>query len=142
MKIIKEINDTEFVVKLEPQDYEKSRELNVVIAHDYVQFGRKMELFTEHCDELKSVHKVCANVMPEYQTVQIPIRALIEVILPLLNNHEYCQKEHLTFEGKPQYTCSETSITYHKDKKFMIAVPVDGEYHHIPYSLYYKIKEQ
>lgn len=100
MKIIKEINDTEFVVKLEPQDYEKSRELNVVIDHDYVQFGRKMRLFREYCDDIKSVHKVCANVIPEYQAVQIPITTLIEVILPLLNNHEYCQKEHLTFEGK------------------------------------------
>lgn len=144
MQIVKELSDTELVIKLDPHDYERAKELRVVVAHDYVQFGREMSLFAgQGCKTpLESKHALCSNVMPIYQEVQIPIRALIEVILPLLNNHEYCQKEHLVFEGKPQYTYSETSITYSKDRECMIAIP-DGKgvYNHIPYSLYKQIKE-
>lgn len=76
-----------------------------------------------------------------YNEIQIPIRALIEVVLPLLNSHEYCQKEHLVFEGKPQYTCSETAITYYKDGTRMIAVFLtEGHSNHIPLSLYESIR--
>lgn len=142
MRIIKEISDTEFVVKLDPCDYEKPKELGVVVAHDYVQFGKEMSLFTDaNCKTpLNSEHRICSNIIPIYNKVQIPIRAFIEVILPFLNKHEYCQKEHLEFEGKPQYTCSETAITYHKDGKEMIAVPDKGEFYHIPLSLYNTIR--
>lgn len=77
------------------------RKLNVVIAHDYVQFGRQTSLFADiKCKTpLESNHAICSNVMPMYNEIQIPIRALIEVVLPLLNSHEYCQKEHLVFRG-------------------------------------------
>lgn len=143
MKILKVINDTELVVKLEPHDYEGADELNVVIAHDYVQFGREMSLFADKSCKtpLESKHANCSNVMPIYHDVQIPIRALIEVVLPLLNGHEYCQKEHLVFEGKPQYTYSQTPIVYYKDGVRMIAIPDKETFYHIPYSLYKKLKE-
>lgn len=116
--------------------------MNVVIAHDYVQFGRQTSLFADiKCKTpLESNHAICSNVMPMYNEIQIPIRALIEVVLPLLNSHEYCQKEHLVFEGKPQYTCSETAITYYKDGTRMIAVPDGGTFYHIPLSLYESIR--
>lgn len=116
----------------------------MVIAHDYVQFGRQTSLFADiKCKTpLESNHAICSNVMPMYNEIQIPIRALIEVVLPLLNSHEYCQKEHLVFEGKPQYTCSEIAITYYKDGTRMIAVPDGGTFYHIPLSLYEKHKKQ
>lgn len=144
MKVTKVLNDTELIVKLEPHDYDhaESQKLNVVIAHDYVQFGRQTSLFADiKCKTpLESNHAICSNVMPMYNEIQIPIRALIEVVLPLLNSHEYCQKEHLVFEGKPQYTCSETAITYYKDGTRMIAVPDGGTFYHIPLSLYESIR--
>lgn len=143
MKILKEHSDTELLVELEPHDYERTGELDVVVAHDYVQFGRRMSLFADQSCKtpLKSEHATCSNVMPVYHDVQIPIRAFIEVILPFLNEHKYCQKEHLVFEGKPQYTYSETSITYYKDGVRMIAVPDKGTFYHMPYSLYETIKK-
>lgn len=144
MKVTKVLNDTELIVKLEPHDYDhaESQKLNVVIAHDYVQFGRQTSLFADiKCKTpLESNHAICSNVMPMYNEIQIPIRALIEVVLPLLNSHEYCQEEHLVFEGKPQYTCSETAITYYKDGTRMIAVPDGGTFYHIPLSLYESIR--
>lgn len=144
MKVTKVLNDTELIVKLEPHDYDhaESQKLNVVIAHDYVQFGRQTSLFADiKCKTpLESNHAICSNVMPMYNEIQIPIRALIEVVLPLLNSNEYCQKEHLVFEGKPQYTCSETAITYYKDGTRMIAVPDGGTFYHIPLSLYESIR--
>lgn len=144
MKVTKVLNDTELIVKLQPHDYDhaESQKLNVVIAHDYVQFGRQTSLFADiKCKTpLESNHAICSNVMPMYNEIQIPIRALIEVVLPLLNSHEYCQKEHLVFEGKPQYTCSETAITYYKDGTRMIAVPDGGTFYHIPLSLYESIR--
>ena len=143
MKITKELSDTRFEIELEPHDYEKTEGgIHMVVAHDYVQFWSREWVQTEsECPPLKSEYQICANTLPIYQTVQIPIRDMVEVILPKLSEHKYCQKSHLTGkDGEPKYETTQV-VTYYEDGVKMIAIPEEGEFYHIPYSLYKKLKE-
>ena len=140
MKISKEFSDTRFTVELEPQDYEEKDKIDVCVAHDYVQFGTRMCMFTETgAPSLQTPHRSCSNALPVYQSVQIPIRAFVDVILPFLNKHEYCQKEHLVYEGKPQYTFSNSVVSYYEGGVHMIAIPNKDKFYHLPFDVYQKI---
>ena len=145
MIIKKEISDTRFEVELEKHDYEHSDEINMRIAHDYVQFDTVGSIETDwrNIPSLQSKHAICANRLPVYQQVQIPIRAFIEVMLPILKKHEYCQPEHLTYEDEKLYIDTYAQIKYTADDgKGMIAIPQDdGTYFHMPLSVYNSIRK-
>lgn len=146
MKIVKEISDTRFEVELEKNDYEKSEGINMRIAHDYVQFERKGAIETDwkEVPSLQSKHAYCANRLPVFQQIQIPIRAFVEVMLPILNKHEYCQPEHLVYkDGELAYIATYANIKYRTDAgEAMIAVPQDdGTYFHMPLSVYNRIRK-
>ena len=60
--------------------------------------------------------------------IQIPIREMVEIILPKLNEHSCCQKEHLLKpDGKPNYTYYGSAIKYYdyQTKQYMIALRED-----------------
>lgn len=145
MIITKEISDTRFEVELEKYDYERSDEIDMRIAHDYVQFERVGSIETDYnvISSLQTKHAYCANRLPVFQQIQIPIRAFVEVMLPIFKKHEYCQPEHLLYEdGKLAYKDTYTNIIYRTDDgEDMVAVPQDnGTYFHMPFSIYNKIK--
>ena len=144
MKIVKEISDTRFEVELEKHDYECSNEINMRIAHDYVQFEEVGSIETDwkSIPSLQSKHAYCSNRMPVFQSVQIPIRVFVEVMLPILKKHEYCQLEHLCYKGEKLYKDAYTHIKYMDNNgENMIAVPQDdGTYFHMPLSIYSRIK--
>ena len=145
MEIVKEISDTRFEVELEKHDYEYSNEINIRIAHDYVQFEKVGSIETDwrSIPSLQSKHAICSNRLPVFQQFQIPIRAFVEVMLPILNKHEYCQPEHLVYEdGKLAYLDKYNMVRYRNEKdENMIAVPQDdGTYFHLPLSVYNRIK--
>lgn len=143
MKIVKEISDTRFEVELEPRDYER-KTIDLVIAHDYVQFGASMSLFTDHSSSmnLKSKHRYCCNAISIYNTVQIPIRAFVEVVLPILSDNEYCQSKHLVCRDGSANYISETPLRYYKDGVEMIAIPDGSEYYHMPWKVYNRIRKE
>ena len=77
----------------------------MVIAHDYVQFGRQTSLFADiKCKTpLESNHAICSNVMPMYNEIQIPIRALIEVctssleiVMSIVRKSIWCSRGNLS----------------------------------------------
>lgn len=145
MKIVKEISDTRFEVELENHDFENSNEINMRIAHDYVQFERVGSIETDwrSIPSLQSKHAICSNRLSVFQQIQIPIRAFVEVMLPILKKHEYCQLEHLTNkDGEVVYLNKYKMVKYRTDaNETMIAVPQDdGTYFHMPLSVYNKIK--
>lgn len=145
MEIVKEISDTRFEVELERHDFENSNEINMRIAHDYVQFEQVGSIETDwrSIPSLQSKHAYCSNRLSVFQTVQIPIRAFVEVMLPILNKHEYCQPEHLNRkDGEFAYVDKYNMVRYRNDAgEDMIAVPQsDGTYFHLPLSVYRKIK--
>lgn len=80
------------------------------------------------------------NVLPIYykhkNKREMKVTKVLKIVMSIV------RKEHLVFEGKPQYTCSETAITYYKDGTRMIAVPDGGTLYHIPLSLYESIRKQ
>lgn len=145
MKIVKEISDTRFEVELEKHDYERSGEINVRIAHDYVQFEQVGSIETDwkNIPSLQSKHAFCSNRLHVFQQVQIPIRAFVEVMLPILKQHEYCQPEHLVYNGEKLYKDTYSNIKYRTDAgENMIAIPQDdGTYFHLPLSVYNKIRK-
>ena len=145
MEIVKEISDTRFEVELEKHDVENSNEINMIIAHDYVQFEQVGSIETDYkkVPSLQSKHAYCANRLSVFQSVQIPIRAFVEVMLPILKNHEYCQSEHLNRkDGEFAYVDKYNMVRYRNDAgESMIAVPQDdGTYFHMPLSVYSRIK--
>lgn len=146
MKIVKEISDTRFEVELEKHDVENTNKINMRIAHDYVQFEQvgSIEIDYKKVPSLQSKHAYCANILSVFQTVQIPIRAFVEVMLPILKKHEYCQPEHLVYKnGEIAYLSKYQMIGYRDDAgESMIAVPQDdGTYFHLPLSVYHRIKK-
>lgn len=145
MNIVKEISDTRFEVELEKHDYEYSNEINMRIAHDYVQFEQVGSIETDYkkVPSLQTKHAYCSNRLPVFQQIQIPIRAFVKVMLPILKMHEYCQPEHLVYKGEELYKNTYANIRYRNDKdENMIAVPQDdGTYFHMPLSVYNRIRK-
>lgn len=132
MEIIEQLSDRKFVVELEDCDFDNSRILNV--AHDYVRFWSNEGLQAKSGVQLHTVN-TCANWIPMRQCVTIPIRQLIQVVLPILSKREECSVEHL--KGN-KYAYEEDSIIYWDGKEKMIALRRQGEtkYTHLPYSMY------
>ena len=104
MKIIKQLSEDEFVLKMEEHDLKEMT--SVKIAHDYVQIGANVGIQVENGDwKPYGKFATCAsNWIKGYFDIQINIRKFIKVILPLFKRHKYCQEKHLLQEDrKPAY---------------------------------------
>ena len=143
MRIIKQLSEDEFVIKLDNSDLRT--ENRVVIAHDYVQFGANvgLEVYSNAGFQPKGKFATCANWIKGYFDVQIGIRSFIKVILPHLLENNYCQESHLVDDkGNPLYNWDTTPIIFRKDGKDVIAFKMeDGNYTIIPYESYIQIKK-
>lgn len=143
MKVIKQLSEDEFVIKLD--NYDLKTEKRIVIAHDYVQFSGNsgLEIDSSAGFQPKGKFATCANWIKGYFNVQINIRSFIKVILPHLLESEYCQESHLVDEkGNPLYNWDSRPIIFHKENKDVIAFKMkDGNYTIIPYEAYTQIKD-
>lgn len=149
MKIIKQLSEDEFIVKLEDKDKEKNFGCGVSIAHDYVEFYGKSLLYTESSVVINR-GKFSSNTIPVFKSLQIPIKSMYSVILPLLKNNLYLQDEHFkdrqydeddiyyTQNGKdkprylkgdiyPVYSYYNQIVHYYKDGIRMVAFSMKGE---------------
>jgi hypothetical protein len=143
MKIIKQLSEDEFVIKMEEHDLKSYSTMQV--AHDYVEFGENTGITAENDVKLYGKFVYCSNWIKAWHNIQIPIRTLIKVVLPLLNKHKYCQEEHLlTSEGKPNYIWDIDPLTYKTEegKQVISFQDENGEYVTIPLSVYNQIKER
>lgn len=143
MRIIKQLSEDQFVIKMDESDLKEYSSMRM--AHDYVEFTDNMGLTTEGNVQLYGKYASCANWIKCLHTVHIPIRNLIKVVLPFLNKHKYCQKEHLLCDDGTQnyiYPC-DPLFYYTEDGKQVIAFQdEDGEYITIPFQAYQQIKKR
>lgn len=127
MKIIKQLSDDVFIVQMEQFDH--NQEKHIIVAHDYVRFLDNSGIQSDyHCEPLTGPYERCSNWINAQHETTIDIRSMIQVVLPFLNKHEYCQKEHLLYkDGSPAYTWSNTPIFFYEDGKEKVAVHESGE---------------
>lgn len=149
MKITKQLSEEEFIVKLEDKDKERNFGTIVSVAHDYVAFTSKGLLYTENAITIDR-GSFSSNTLSIVESVQIPIKSMYSVILPLLKEHSYLQDEHFkdrqydeddTYyiqngKDKPRYLKGDTYpvysyynqiIHYYKDGTHMVAFSMKGE---------------
>ena len=144
MKVIKQLAEDEFVVKMDEKDLDTTE--SFIVAHDYVMFSDNMGIMT--CSdrfEGKLTGKFkggASNWIRCRSHVQIGIREMVDVVLPKLSQHEYCQQNHLFSDGKPCYIYDEGKIRYYENGKEMIAIRKRNstEYIHIDKDTYDAIK--
>lgn len=144
MKVIKQLSEDEFVIKMEDCDLEK--ESRMTIAHDYVQFGANMGLTLDAGADWHPTGKFAgafSNWIRGYFHIQIGIRPFIKVVLPQLLANKYCQEEHLVdAKGNPRYNWNSTPLIFTDEGKTMVALKSnDGNYTIIPHESYIQIKK-
>ena len=145
MRIIDQLSEDTFVVKLSEKDLDSTQRL--VIAHDYVMYSHRQLMETEPSidKELKlhGKYALCCNAALVQQSVQIDIRTFIKAVLPIVNNPPYCQESHLKRNGKDVYIGCSQKLIYCKDGVRMIAVKPEKatEFTHITYDTYEIIKK-
>lgn len=93
MVITKQIDETHFEVEITPEDYDRPDYVKVM--HDYIGFRQCNSLFTKDGSKISGPASECCNVITVDNYVQIPIRSMIEIVMPLLENHNYLQDAHL-----------------------------------------------
>lgn len=96
MKIIKQLNEEEFVISLADFDRKKYVGDRIQVAHDYVRFSGTTNLQTDTAHvKLNTRHASCANQILIPVDVTIDIKSMQKVVLPHLSGHKYLQPEHL-----------------------------------------------
>lgn len=144
MKVIKQLSEDEFVIKMDESDL--SKESRMVVAHDYVQFGTNVGLMLDTKADWTPTGKfaVCANWIKGYFNVQVGIRTFIKVVLPHLLANENCQEAHLVdSEGNPRYNWDTRPLIFtdNSGKKVVALKADDGNYTLLPYESYTQIKK-
>lgn len=94
MKIENQLDENRFILKLDEKDGERNNPRPIIICHDYVSFSGRYIINSETHD-IKGLHSVGCNNIGINCNVQIPIKAMQEVVLPILNKNKYLQPEHL-----------------------------------------------
>ena len=140
MKIVKQIDETHFEVEME--EYDKDKELQVFVAHDYLSISGQ----SGFCTNLDIKGKYCSgaiNCLSNYTNIQIPIRAA-QKIFNLIKDNKYMQPDHLMNGDKPNYLWNNRPIKFkNEENKWMVAIRGDDEeeYSIISLSAYNKLKE-
>ena len=141
MKVIQQLSEDEFVVKMDETDLKK--EPSVIVAHDYVAFSANQGFMVDGSVTPYGKFEGCAsNWIKGRHIVQIGIRDMIDVVLPMLNKHEFCQPEHLVRDGKPVYKYGTSHLIFYEDgiEKIAIRKMDSDKYTIIDYETYKAIK--
>jgi len=140
MKIIKQIDENHFEVEIEPDD--KDNKIRVFVAHDYLSIGAPNSFLTS-IDIKGEYNSGPMNGLHNYSNIQIPIRAVQE-ILKLIKDHKYLKPEHLiNFDGRPNYLWNNCPIMFKDEEgKWKVAIRGDEEeeYSIVSLQVYNKIR--
>lgn len=111
MKVISQIDERTFVVRME--DHDLTEEQHVFVAHDYFSVSQRRGISADPRLNLYGKFVSCGCV-EMYQQCHISIRPMIELVMPFLQRHPYMQKAHL-FEkdGSLSYNYSGVNIVLH-----------------------------
>lgn len=157
MKVIKALGDNRYEIEMEPKEYKGIRECGFGVEHDFAWFEGK--IWAKNPDGSTNFHVYM------HDDIHIPIKAFVEVALPMIIAHKYTQPEHLVdraqheddkyFEryGKtsprwkkgdpyPAYSYEDVAIMYYdsNNKQKMVAVCLSGEkmFNHMTLEFYNK----
>lgn len=92
-KITKVLGGNKYEVEIDPVDT-NTHQMGIGIAHDYVQFSTWSHIFTKQGLSLNN-----SNILPIEVSVQIPIKVMGQVGLPLMNSSAYLKSEHFDNYG-------------------------------------------
>lgn len=98
MKIISQIDENTFVVRMEEIDLNNNNPQHVFVAHDYFAVSDYRSITTDPTvmkQPIYGPHKFCGNSVMMWQQCHISIREMINLVLPYLNEHPYLKPEHL-----------------------------------------------
>lgn len=157
MKVIKSLGNNKFEIEVEPKEYKGIRECGFGIQHDFAYFDGT--IYAKNEDGSTNFDVFIKD------DVHIPIKAFVEVALPMIIAHKYCQPEHLVDrlhekddeyyekhdktspryrkgDKYPAYSYQDVAIEYYDDtnKQKMIAVCLTGEkvFNHMTLQFYTK----
>lgn len=149
MVITQQIDETHFIIEVGKEDCLQADK--VKIMHDYIGFKQTNRVFAKNGLNLPAFYGSAAgatNTISVEQYAQIPIREMIEVIMPLLKDHPYLKTEHLIEGGTKDHP---NNYTWNLEDGL---ITYDGETHEqfihfynketnswtkIPYNIYLRI---
>jgi len=142
--VLEQLDDDRFVIEVTPIKQHIPDRL--VIAHDYVALTSTTGGYRKNPmgKAFKGPNAICSNVISLRSTVQISIRDFVQVCLPILNAHSYCQEKHLalrnagTLDAYYGYASFPGKIEYFKDNVLMVAFRCAKEnvYNHVTKAFY------
>ena len=117
MKIVSQIDESTFVVRMEEHDLDEQQ--HVFVAHDYFSVSQKRYISASPNVRLYGKFVSCNNVAIQNQC-HISIRPMIELVMPYLMKHPNMQISHL-FEkdGSEAYNYSSVNIVLHGDESYI-----------------------
>lgn len=139
IKIIKQLGPTRFEVEIPLRD-KTHNNITMAVVHDYIRFDTTICIQGESSVSLDHGHTGGnCNIVFTDHSIQIPIAVMVNSILPALNEHKYCQPEHMN-SGSYNYG-SKNLIWNNSDGRKMISVLIEGNEtpNVIPYDLYLKL---
>jgi len=117
MKIISQIDESTFVVRMEEHDLDSQQD--IFVAHNYFSVSQKVSISPAPTANLYGKFVFAGNVWMK-QHCHISIRPMIELVMPFLLKHPYMQKEHLfNKDGSEAYNYSPVNICLHGHEKFV-----------------------
>ena len=116
MKIISQIDESTFVVRMEEHDLPNQPQ-NIFVAHDYFSVSDTELISAEPKVKLYGKFVNCGNVTAR-QNCHISIRPMIELVMPFLQNHPNMQKEHLFHNGHLAYNYSPVDLKLCGDERY------------------------
>lgn len=129
MQVTKQLSENEFVVRMDESDLNMNE--SFIIAHDYVRFLDNSGIMTSSDFEGTIYGKfagAASNWIKARHETTISIRDFIEIVLPIVNANENCQKEHLKREdGSPLYTYHSCHLTFYENGVEKIALRRMGD---------------
>lgn len=104
--------------------------MTIGVAHDYVMFSSWTYLQTDDNVRISGVSGGASNVIPIQVSLQVPIKIMGQVGLPLMNDSKYLKSEHFgnygVYSKAPVRTWSEKEVMYNvydKEKKEFVEIP-------------------
>lgn len=130
IKVLEVLGDNKYVVEIEPIDT-NTYPTTFGVAHDYVLFSSWSYLYAD-----KAIFKHntggASNIIPVPVKIQIPIKVMGDVILPVLNDSEYLKEDHYGrygvysdkivqewADGEYVYVYDKTARKYEKISRFI-----------------------
>lgn len=144
MEVIQQINETDFVIRMNEKDKPNKFSWNsgIHLVHDYIQFDTYTYVPTKGQLTLNSEYNASVNNLTIPVQAQVSIYDMYRIIMPMLKDCKYLQPEHFAKreDGSYGYTYGTSAIVYRHPESnvLMVAYRDSGEreYSHVTKQVY------